>query len=328
MDCPQHDHTLTWTYVCAHAAGHTAAHASDASTPAAAAGSTAVDADDSFWSGQDEWADVRSALMGIGINASLDEEDDEDVWALEAGRVKTRRWGMVQMTKGCVLLSIGSDYNELKHPLLVFCFAGLCLVSVSFMAPQLCNQLGTSHAICAVAGLQHRTMRKLDSSFPCCRQPTVPGCSCCSCYSNPLAARLCRLDNQYFPITCLCDVFVCQLCDLHSPCCHVGCPCCRTRLLRSLPKLDSSTAQQLTAFLAEVQQHMPAGRHSSNSTMRAASTASTAAGHGNQSAGTVSEEEEQWWQQATLAYSLLRQQAGRVQQEQEHEQEEVVMKQQ
>lgn len=30
--------------------------------------------------------------MDIGIDASLDEEDDEDVWALEAGRVKTRRW--------------------------------------------------------------------------------------------------------------------------------------------------------------------------------------------------------------------------------------------
>jgi hypothetical protein len=30
----------------------------------------------------------------VGINASLDEDDDdaeEDVWALEAGRVKTRR---------------------------------------------------------------------------------------------------------------------------------------------------------------------------------------------------------------------------------------------
>lgn len=36
---------------------------------------------------------MRAALMGIGINASLDEEDEEeeDVWALEAGRVKTRR---------------------------------------------------------------------------------------------------------------------------------------------------------------------------------------------------------------------------------------------
>jgi hypothetical protein len=44
-----------------------------------------------FWAGGDDWSDVRTALMDIGIDASLDEEDDEDVWALEAGRVKTRR---------------------------------------------------------------------------------------------------------------------------------------------------------------------------------------------------------------------------------------------
>ncbi|KAF6253191.1 hypothetical protein COO60DRAFT_1669411 [Scenedesmus sp. NREL 46B-D3] len=54
----------------------------------AAAGHSAVavgagaDAD-GFWAGPDEWADVRSALMSIGINASTDEEDDEDVWAFE-----------------------------------------------------------------------------------------------------------------------------------------------------------------------------------------------------------------------------------------------------
>jgi hypothetical protein len=58
----------------------------------AAAPSTAAAVADGFWSGGDEWSDVRSALMDIGIDASLDEEDDEDVWALEAGRVKTRRW--------------------------------------------------------------------------------------------------------------------------------------------------------------------------------------------------------------------------------------------
>ncbi|WIA32777.1 hypothetical protein OEZ86_005961 [Tetradesmus obliquus] len=50
----------------------------------AAAGSAAADADvDGFWAGPDEWADVRSALMSIGINASVDEDDDEDVWAME-----------------------------------------------------------------------------------------------------------------------------------------------------------------------------------------------------------------------------------------------------
>lgn len=47
---------------------------------AAAAGAAA---DDGFWAGPDEWADVRSALMGIGINASIDEEDEEDVWVME-----------------------------------------------------------------------------------------------------------------------------------------------------------------------------------------------------------------------------------------------------
>lgn len=57
----------------------------------APAAAEAAEADEGFWAGKDEWADVRGVLMGIGINASLDEEDDEDVWALEAGRVKTRR---------------------------------------------------------------------------------------------------------------------------------------------------------------------------------------------------------------------------------------------
>jgi hypothetical protein len=59
-----------------------------AGTLLAAAESAAVaagaDADaDGFWAGPDEWADVRSALMSIGINASVDEEDDEDAWSME-----------------------------------------------------------------------------------------------------------------------------------------------------------------------------------------------------------------------------------------------------
>lgn len=39
--------------------------------------------EDDFWSGHDEWSDVRCALMSIGINASLEEDDEEDVWTLE-----------------------------------------------------------------------------------------------------------------------------------------------------------------------------------------------------------------------------------------------------
>lgn len=70
-------------------AGHGSEHNAAAATAGANSG-----ADDVFVGGaDDEWADVRAALMGIGIDASLDEEDDEDVWALEAGRVKTRRCG-------------------------------------------------------------------------------------------------------------------------------------------------------------------------------------------------------------------------------------------
>jgi hypothetical protein len=54
--------------------------------PAAGSLQAAAGADgdtDGFWAGPDEWADVRSALMSIGINASVDEEDDEDVWTME-----------------------------------------------------------------------------------------------------------------------------------------------------------------------------------------------------------------------------------------------------
>lgn len=95
----------------------------------------------------------------------------------------------------------------------------------------------------------------------------------------------------------------------------------RTRLLRSLPRLDGSTAQQLTAFLAEVQQHSSTDTHpSTHSTGSSAAASSTqaaagAAGQGVQEA--VSAEEEEWWQQAALAYNLLRQQAGKVQEVQE-----------
>lgn len=98
----------------------------------------------------------------------------------------------------------------------------------------------------------------------------------------------------------------------------------RTRLLRSLPKLDSSTAQQLTAFLSEVQQHSPRGTGSNTSP--AAGAAAAVNGDG---AAAVSEEEQQWWQQASLAYSLLREQAGKVQQGQgQQQQEQVVAEQQ
>jgi hypothetical protein len=96
--------------------------------------------------------------------------------------------------------------------------------------------------------------------------------------------------------------------------CARFCCCCRTRLLRSLPKLDSNTAQQLTAFLAEVQQHTPAGHGST-------STASTPSATAADNAVAVSKEEQQWWQQASLAYSLLKDQAGKVQQQQPNAEE-------
>jgi hypothetical protein len=61
-----------------------AAEALQAGSASATAAASGADADgDGFWAGPDEWADVRSALMSIGINASVDEEDDEDVWAME-----------------------------------------------------------------------------------------------------------------------------------------------------------------------------------------------------------------------------------------------------
>jgi hypothetical protein len=63
---------------------------------------------DGFWAPPDEWADVRAALMGIGIDASLDEDDaadaasadgEEGVWDVEAGGIRTRRFVCV-----CVLV--------------------------------------------------------------------------------------------------------------------------------------------------------------------------------------------------------------------------------
>lgn len=47
--------------------------------------------EDGFWAGKDEWTEVRCALMSIGIDASLDEDDDEDVWTLEE-EGPARRW--------------------------------------------------------------------------------------------------------------------------------------------------------------------------------------------------------------------------------------------
>lgn len=91
----------------------------------------------------------------------------------------------------------------------------------------------------------------------------------------------------------------------------------RTRLLRSLPKLDSSTAQQLAAFLSEAHQHSSTaaatGGHQVDNSPSAAAAAA------QEAAAPVSEEEQQWWQQASLAYSLLKQQAGKVQQGQEQQ---------
>lgn len=101
--------------------------------------------------------------------------------------------------------------------------------------------------------------------------------------------------------------WVCLYSDLM--CCAAVVEFCRTRLLRSLPKLDSSTAQQLAAFLAEAQQHSPTAQPAS------------AGGHQAAPQATVSEEEQQWWEQAALAYSLLRQQADKVQQQEAQEQE-------
>ena len=106
--------------------------------------------------------------------------------------------------------------------------------------------------------------------------------------------------------------------------------CCRTRLLRRLPKLDSSTAQQLTAFLAELQQHMhdqhtAAGSHTAGQQQPAHAAAAAGGGSAGSeaaaaAAAAVSEEEQQWWEQAALAFDLLRQQAGKVQQQEQEQQ--------
>lgn len=112
------------------AAGNPSTHASSSdSGPAAAAAAAApgdgmhvpaaaaAEVDEGFWAGKDEWADVRGALMGIGINASLDEEDDEDVWALEAGRVKTRR--CVWQRRVFLLTPLQVHHHPTQYPLIV-----------------------------------------------------------------------------------------------------------------------------------------------------------------------------------------------------------------
>lgn len=78
--------------------GDAAAAGSDRQPPATASV-------DCFWSLPDEWADVRAALMSIGINASLDEDDQEaargsthSVWTEEAGGVLARRCGCTVST--------------------------------------------------------------------------------------------------------------------------------------------------------------------------------------------------------------------------------------
>lgn len=195
---------------------------------------------------------MRAALMGIGINASLDEEDEEeeDVWALEAGRVKTRR---CVVRRSARRLPGGGPVGAAVDSL---CSSRLSLSQVQVQPPA---YLG----LCCCMPWPHQT-----------------AAACCWCW------------------------------PLH-----------RTRLLRSLPKLDSSTAQQLTAFLSQVQQHSPKG--TGRNTSPAAGAAAGAALNGD-GAMAVSEEEQQWWQQASLAYSLLREQAGKVQQGQEQQQQAVV----
>jgi hypothetical protein len=94
------------------------------------------------------------------------------------------------------------------------------------------------------------------------------------------------------------------------------CHALRTRLLRSLPKLDSNTAQQLAAFLSEAQQHSSTG---ANPGSHQGGTSPSTAEATQEAAASLSEEEQQWWQQASLAYSLLKQQAGKVQQGQEQQ---------
>jgi hypothetical protein len=113
--------------------------ASTATTAAAAAGE-----DDGFWSGSsqedEEWGDVRAALMGIGINASLDEEDqeEEDVWALEAGRVKTRRRVQQRVQPGEPVTDWeGSGAVSLSDP----AFSGICVCFVAQHAVLCANLL-------------------------------------------------------------------------------------------------------------------------------------------------------------------------------------------
>jgi hypothetical protein len=172
--------------------------------------------DANFWSPPDEWADVRTALMGIGINASLDEDDEdaaeEDVWTVEAGGLRTRR---------CVVCVGGKVVERGRR--------------------------------CSGRAVPHTHAR----------------CACCS------------------PVPVLCCVS-------------------RTQLLRSLPKLDGDTAQQLAGFLTDLQQ-----RHSQQQPAAPAAPEQQR----EQPAVAVSKEQEMWWQRAELAYSLLKQQAQQQQQQ-------------
>jgi len=96
-------------------------------------------------------------------------------------------------------------------------------------------------------------------------------------------------------------------------------PARRTRLLKSLPKLNASTAAALATFLAEVQQRIPAA---------SAPAAAPAAEHGSSNTWPAGQEqlrgaaapsllgdseEELWWERVTEAYKLLWQQARRQQ---------------
>lgn len=98
---------------------------------------------------------------------------------------------------------------------------------------------------------------------------------------------------------------------------------CRTQLLRSLPKLDGTTAAQLTNFLAELQQRRTGAAsgqegHSNGSTLAALDAATQEPHH-----VAVTQQQELWWQQAEVAFALLKQEAqvqqGSEQQTQEAE---------
>lgn len=90
---------------------------------------------------------MRTALMGIGINASLDEEDEEeeDVWALEAGRVKTRR--CVVLFRRARWLPGGRGYVGAAVGLLT-CSSRLSLSQCQLQPPAYCFVLLHSPVCC------------------------------------------------------------------------------------------------------------------------------------------------------------------------------------